>query len=76
MLLDSLDKAATPKARDAVSLWRRHKNDLAAMMKEISPHGRSLVDLGCERDIEFAASLNKYDILPVREGEKIVRKDK
>ena len=74
MLLDSLDATGTPEAVDAVSLWRCHKNDLATMMKEVSPHGRSLVDLGCERDIDFAASLNKFDILPVREGEKIVRK--
>ena len=44
------------------------------MMKNASEHGRSLVKLGFERDIDFAAEVNKYDVLPVREAGSIVRK--
>ncbi len=36
-------------------------------------HGKSLVKLGFGPDIDFAATLNKYDIAPVRKGEAIVR---
>lgn len=59
---------------EAVSLWNRHRQDLAAMMKEASPHGRRLVSQGFGADIDFAAGLNKFDVVPVREGEAIVRK--
>ena len=75
MLIDSLGGAVTNEAREAVALWNRHKGDLTGMMKEVSPHGRSLVDLGLERDIDFAATLNKFDILPVLERDEIVRKE-
>jgi len=76
LLLDLLGGAGeSPEAREAVSLWNRHKDDLAAMMKNASPHGRGLVDLGFERDIDFAAGLNKYDIVPILKGDAIVRKE-
>jgi 2-phosphosulfolactate phosphatase len=74
VLLDSLGRADSNEASEAVALWNRHKGDLAGMMKRVSPHGRSLVDIGLERDIDFAAALNKFTILPVLKGEEIVRK--
>ena len=74
MLLDVLGEKSTPAAEKAVSLWNLHRRDLAAMMKNASEHGRSLVKLGFERDIDFAAEVNKYDVLPVREARSIVRK--
>jgi len=74
MLIEALGAGGqSPEAEEAASLWDRHKNDLAAMMKGVSPHGRSLVELGFERDIDFAAGLNKFGILPVRKGDAIVR---
>ncbi len=73
MLLESLDGEMTLAAKEAVSVWNMHGNDLAAMMKKVSAHGRSLVALGFERDIDFAARLNEFDIIPVRQGESIVR---
>jgi 2-phosphosulfolactate phosphatase len=76
MLLDAIGvhkNNVSPAAGEAISLWNRHKGDLAVMMKQASPHGRSLVSLGCARDIDFAARLNTHDILPIREGRRIVR---
>lgn len=76
MLLDGLHAGGTPEIEEAVSLWNLHKNNLAGMMKDVSMHGRSLVELGFEEDIEFAARVNVFDILPVLEGGSIVRKRK
>lgn len=77
MLLDSAVRSleVSGEAREAIALWNRHKGGLAAMMKEVSPHGRSLVDLGFERDVDFAASLNKLEVLSVRVGNAIVRRE-
>lgn len=81
MLLDSSARSPevsgefSGEARGAIALWNRHKSGLAAMMKEVSPHGRSLVDLGFERDVDFAASLNKLEVLSVRVGNAIVRRE-
>ncbi len=74
MLLDGLRAAGTPEIEEAVLLWNLHKDDLAGMMKEVSPHGRSLAALGFEEDIEFAARVNVCDVLPVLERGSIVRK--
>jgi 2-phosphosulfolactate phosphatase len=74
MLLDALHTEGSPDAVDAVSVWREHKSDLAEMMKHVSVHGRSLVDLGFAADIEFAARLNTHDIIAVREDDAIVRR--
>jgi 2-phosphosulfolactate phosphatase len=75
MLIDSLGESAPPskEAQEAVAIWNRSRSNLAAMMKEDGPHGRSLVELGFERDVDFAASLNKCDVLPVRFGDALVR---
>jgi 2-phosphosulfolactate phosphatase len=75
MLIDQLGTADSHEAREAIRLWNRHKSDLAAMMREVSPHGRSLVELGLGRDIDFAATVNKFDLLPVLKEGAIVRKE-
>jgi 2-phosphosulfolactate phosphatase len=74
MLLDGLQAEATAEAAEARSLWNLHKDDLPKMMKEVSRHGRSLVKLGFEKDIDFAARVDAYDILPILQGDSIVRK--
>ncbi len=73
MLVEALGAAHGPEAEEAASLWNRSQSDLAAMMKKAGPHGKSLVKLGFGPDIDFAATLNKYDIAPVRKGATIVR---
>ena len=77
MLIDSLGASPAPssEAREAVAIWNRHRDNLAAMMKEEGPHGRSLVELGFGGDVDFAASLNKCDVLPVRVGDTLVRNE-
>lgn len=74
MLLDGLRATGTTEIEEAVSLWHAHKDNLAGMMKAASGHGRSLVELGFEGDIDFAARMNVCDILPVLEDGSIVRK--
>ncbi len=74
MLVEALEAESTPEAEEAVSLWNLHKENLATMMKDVSEHGRSLVSLGFEADIDFASRQNTYDILAVRDGDSIVRK--
>jgi 2-phosphosulfolactate phosphatase len=75
MLLDSLDIKKSTDAEKAVSFWCAYRKDLTAMMKNDSLHGRSLVKLGLERDIDFAARLNEFNIIPVRQGDSIVRRE-
>jgi len=74
MLLDGLHATGTPEVEEAVSLWNLHKDDLAGMMKDASTHGRSLVKLGFEKDIDFAAGVDTFDIIPIFENGSIVRK--
>lgn len=75
MLLESLAYRGD-EAEEAVSLWRKHKGDLATMMKRVSAHGRSLMQLGFEADLDFAATLDAFDIIAARENDTIVnRKD-
>ncbi len=74
MLLDALHVRGGGEADEAVSLWKAHRDSLAAMMKNVSEHGRSLIELGFERDIDFAARVDEYGLLAVREGDSIVRK--
>jgi len=74
MLLEGIRAGETPEAEEALALWNAHKNDLPSMMKNLSEHGRTLVELGFERDIEFAAHLNSCDIVALRDGDEIVRK--
>ncbi|MBI5116775.1 2-phosphosulfolactate phosphatase [Candidatus Poribacteria bacterium] len=75
MLIDSLGAKGMPETERAVALWNEHRNNLAAMMKTDSLHGRTLVQLGFERDIDFAAGLNEFDMVPVRRGDAIVRRE-
>jgi 2-phosphosulfolactate phosphatase len=74
MLLDMLQKELSSAAKDAVALWRSHQHNLVNMMKNASSHGKSLVELGFERDIEYAANINIFDVVPVRKEGLIVRK--
>ena len=73
MLLDRLCCARTTEAEAAVSEWDLHRSNLAAMMKYESKHGGSLVELGFESDLDFAARLDAFDIVPIREGDTMVR---
>lgn len=73
MLIDRLQCERTAGDDEAVSAWNMHKNNLAGMMKSESKHGGTLVELGFESDIDFAAQLDKFNVVPVREGDAMVR---
>ena len=73
MLLDRLRCARTAEAEAAVSEWRTHRKCLVTMMKHDSEHGGSLIELGFESDLDFAARLDAFDIVPIREGDTMVR---
>lgn len=72
MLLDHLSCAKNAEAEAAVSEWDTHRNSLAAMMKYDSEHGKSLLNLGFESDIDFAARLDAFDIVPTRQGDTMI----
>jgi 2-phosphosulfolactate phosphatase len=74
MLLEGMRAHGTPEIDEATALWKKHKDGLAEMMREVSTHGRSLVRLGFGQDIDFAAHVDAYDIIPIRENDSIVRK--
>lgn len=74
MLIDALGAGGTLEADEAVSLWNNHKADLATMMKTTSAHGQSLVEIGFEKDIDFAARVDEYNIPATRENDSIVGK--
>jgi len=74
MLLDMLQGKYSSAAQEAIKHWRTARNDLVSMMKKDSTHGRKLVELGFERDIEFAAAIDKFAVVPVYRDGLIVRK--
>ncbi len=74
MLADLVGGQPVASAAEAISLWRIHQGNLARMMKEVSAHGKRLVELGFEKDIEFAASIDRFDIVPAYLEGLIVRK--
>lgn len=74
MLLERLKAEPVAEAAEAMSLWNLHKKDLPNMMKDVSKHGRSLVKLGFEKDIDFAAEVDAFDTLPILKDDTIVRK--
>lgn len=73
MLLETL-ACEGDVAEQAVALWNEHKGDLATMMKRVSAHGRTLMRLGFEADIDFAATLDAFDIIAARKHDTIVKK--
>jgi 2-phosphosulfolactate phosphatase len=75
MLLDMLQGKYSSAAQEAIDEWRTYRNDLVSMMKNVSAHGRRLVELGFERDIEFAAVIDKFAVVPVYRDGLIVRKE-
>lgn len=75
MLLEALHARGSAEAEEAVSLWKAHRDNLAAMMKNESEHGRSLMELGFERDIDFAARVDEYGLLAVRDDDSIVGRE-
>ncbi len=73
MMLERLGAHGIAETREAVSIWRNCRNDLARTMKTSSAHGRNLVRLGFERDIDFAAETDRFRLLAMRENDGIVR---
>jgi 2-phosphosulfolactate phosphatase len=73
MLLEGVHAEGTAEVDEALTLWGAHKSDLPSMMKSRSDHGRTLLQLGFERDIDFAAGLNSCDIIAIRDAGSIVR---
>lgn len=74
MLLEALDAPASADVEKAISLWKAHRGNLAAMMEVVSEHGRDLAADGFEADIDFAAEVGRFDVVAIREGDMIVRR--
>lgn len=74
MLLEALDTPAGADIENAILRWRTHRENLAAMMKVVSEHGRDLAADGFEADIDFAAQVGRFDVVAIRKGDAIVRR--
>jgi 2-phosphosulfolactate phosphatase len=69
-----VDAGVTPELTDCASIaahFAWSNNDKALAVLSNCEHGRSLLPLGFERDIELAAEVDKYDITPVFDGKAI-----
>jgi 2-phosphosulfolactate phosphatase len=51
----------------ALELYRLHRDNLLDFIKT-TDHGKLLIQLGFERDIEFAVELDKVSVVPVSNG--------
>lgn len=59
--------------RVALSLWHEYSNDLVGAMKA-SDHGKHLISIGYEKDIEVCAAIDTIPIVPLLEQTRITRK--
>ncbi|MCD6386334.1 2-phosphosulfolactate phosphatase [Candidatus Sumerlaeota bacterium] len=57
----------TDSATIARLVYLHYKDNLLAMMREVSEHGRRLIQLGFEKDIEYAARVDSTTVIPVVE---------
>ncbi len=57
----------TDAARIARIVYSQYRDDLAEMMKHVSSHGRRLMELGFEGDIEYAVRMNQIPLVPYLE---------
>ena len=53
-------------------LWENAKSDLFAIVKK-SAHVQRLKKIGIEKDIKLCCEIDKYSIIPVLEGEEIIK---
>lgn len=59
--------------RVATSLWHEYQKDLVGAMKA-SDHGKHLISIGYEKDIEGCAAIDTIPIVPVLEQTRITKK--
>lgn len=57
----------TDSANIAHLVYLHYKDNLLTMMREVSEHGRRLVQLGFGKDVEFASRVDTSDVIPVME---------
>ncbi|MEM2401584.1 MAG: 2-phosphosulfolactate phosphatase [Candidatus Bathyarchaeia archaeon] len=61
-------------AQASLLAFRYAKNNLRAILME-SAHSRRLIDLGFSRDIEFSCQMDYFRVVPIYDGNVIVRGD-
>lgn len=60
---DGIEGAAGDGALMARALWRQHRSDLVGMLRG-GNHGRSLLALGLDADLEYCAQTDLLDLVP------------
>ncbi len=60
---DGASPTLSDAALAACRLYQSYRGDALACFRE-AEHGRSLVGIGLERDLEFCAQVDRYDVVP------------
>jgi 2-phosphosulfolactate phosphatase len=47
----------------AMPRYQQHRGDLAGVLR-LASHGRRLLRLGCDEDIEYCAAIDTLDVVP------------
>lgn len=65
----------TDSAKTSMDLYELHKSHLIDFIKS-REHSQKLISLNLEKDVDECLSLNKYPVLPVLIGNKIIKEKK
>jgi len=71
LLAAGIEHELTDGARIAAAFAQAKRESALSVLRE-SEHGRYLKSIGFAEDIDFASALDRYDITPVFDGERIV----
>lgn len=68
---DALESTAPDSVRMAHTIYRKYRDRIGKELS-ISSHGRRLVDMGCQDDVEFCMQVDRTDIVPQFEGGRLI----
>lgn len=75
MIIEQIDIVNINKsdaASMALDLYRMNRNVLKGMFKK-TVHGRFLISLGLEKDLDYCAGANEYHVVPIMDSDGYIR---
>ena len=72
--LGSTPVLMTESAKEAMALYKPWQGRILDLLKE-SPEGKSLIQKGFEKDVEFSAKMNKISAVPFLKDEMFAKED-
>ena len=64
MIVGRLNRRPSPTAVEAKEIYLKYRDDILACLKE-SFHGKHLINIGFEKDLEYAAQTDISEIVPL-----------